>query len=136
MYKTSSDDQNKSTILLYVDVQIFYFWTKKWWERRKIGKRLEKLSRIFEANVLGWVYTISPQGNDLYYLGLFLHYIIGLVFFESLKTHNENILIRKYSNSKTIAERDNCMEDAERRTRIPRAMKQSTIHNCGTSSRV
>ena len=47
--------------LYYADIPRFYTWNNKKWERRKFGKRVEDFPGIFEANVLGRVYTFSPN---------------------------------------------------------------------------
>ncbi|XP_059156649.1 uncharacterized protein LOC131941421 [Physella acuta] len=62
--KLNTDD-HFARALFYAEVPRYFTWANKQWQRRKVGKENPNHPGRFEANVLGRVYTVSPQCGEL-----------------------------------------------------------------------
>lgn len=78
--------------LLYSDIPKYYTWnaTKKIFERRKKGTRVEGQINIFSTDALGRLYTVHPNNAECYYLRLLLVNVHGPTSFQNLRTVNNN----------------------------------------------
>lgn len=118
--------------LYYSDVPKYYVWQNKKWQRRKMGRRIVDHPGVFEANILGRMYTVSPNSGELYFLRLLLHHVKGPNSFESLRTVAGHIcpLFKTACKERGLLLHDNhwiqTMEDADK-TRMPRAIRDLFI---------
>ncbi|KAK3747085.1 hypothetical protein RRG08_046472 [Elysia crispata] len=63
-----------TSTLFHIDVPRFYTWKNKSWKRRNRGTRQEE-DEMFEAAVIGRMYTVSPrQGEWFFFLRFLLHH--------------------------------------------------------------
>ena len=83
-------DDNFARTLLYTDVPKYYTWSKTKWNKRKRGKCGPE--RIFEADMVGRMYTVSPSMGECFFLRLLLHDVKGPKSFADLRTHEGHIL--------------------------------------------
>lgn len=77
-----------ATTLLYAEVPKYFTWnaSKKEFQRRKQGNRVEGYSNLFSSDALGRVYTVHPNNAECYYLRLLLVNVRGPKSFQSLRT--------------------------------------------------
>lgn len=80
-----SDDFAKT--LLYHEIPTYYTWiaSKKQFQRRKQGSRLNDESEICCTDTIGRVYTIHPNNAECYFLRMLLHNVRGPSSFDELK---------------------------------------------------
>jgi hypothetical protein len=76
--------------LLYSEVPSFYTWnvSRKSFERRKRGERVEEQTGIFKETTIGRLYTVHPIQNECFFLRMLLVNVPGPTSFQELKIIN------------------------------------------------
>ncbi|KAL8624599.1 hypothetical protein ACOMHN_045134 [Nucella lapillus] len=81
-----TDDFAKT--LMYPDITHYYRWSDGRWIRRKRGKPVLGVERVFKDVTLGRVYSVDPRNIECYCVRLLLHNKRGPVSFKHLRTVN------------------------------------------------
>jgi hypothetical protein len=83
-----NDDFAKS--LLYSEVPTYYTWnaSRKTFQRRKRGERVEGQHSIFKENTIARLYTVHPNQYECFFLRLLLVNVRGPTCFQQLRTVN------------------------------------------------
>ena len=76
--------------LLYSEVPTYYTWntSRKSFERRKRGERVDGQSDIFKETTIGRLYTVHPNQDECFFLRMLLVNMPGPTSFQQLKTVN------------------------------------------------
>ncbi|KAL8601842.1 hypothetical protein ACOMHN_020577 [Nucella lapillus] len=91
-----TDDFAKT--LLYPDITHYYRWSDGRWIRRKRGKPVLGVERVFKDATLGRVYSVDPRNMECYCVRLLLHNKRGPVSFKHLRTVNDILMQIKRQN--------------------------------------
>ena len=76
--------------LLYSEVPTYYTWnaTRKTFERRKRGERVDGQPGIFKETTIGRLYTVHPNQDECFFLRMLLVNVPGPTSFQQLRIVN------------------------------------------------
>ncbi|XP_023720955.1 uncharacterized protein LOC111871823 [Cryptotermes secundus] len=77
-------------ILLYSEVPTYYTWnaSRKSFERRKRGERVDEQTGIFKETTIGRLYTVHPNEDECFFLHMLLVNVPGPTSFQQLRIVN------------------------------------------------